>query len=101
MAVEAMAQIIRHILRDTLGVIVVNVPATAPMAAMITEPRATTPARASVFSPAEKSRNHIRNSGSLCSPTTLSMMIFSGHGAAMLIAVSMSIATEYDGEPTR
>ena len=59
---------------------------------MSTAPSAATPARARVCSPEEKSRSHVRNSGSLCFPTTLSMMIFSGHGAAMLMAVSISIA---------
>ena len=61
---------------------------------MTTAPAAATPASAIVCSPNEKSRSHARNSGSLCFPTTLSMMIFSGQGAAMLMAVSMSMATK-------
>ena len=61
---------------------------------MSTAPAAATRARPSVCSPNEKSRSQCRNSGNLCFPTTLSMMIFSGHGAAMLIAVSMSMATK-------
>jgi len=55
-------------------------------------PSAATTASAIVFSPDEKSRNHVRYSGKLCFPTTLSRIILSGHGAAMLINVSRSIA---------
>jgi hypothetical protein len=62
--------------------------------AIITTPIAATPASARVCSPDEKSRNQVRNSGNLCFPTTLSMMIFNGHGAARLIAVSTSIAAK-------
>src|SRR5262245_53181056 len=64
------------------------------MMAMSTVPTAAAIASASVCSPTEKSRSHARYSGNLCLPTTLSMMTFSGHGAARLIAVSNTIATK-------
>jgi hypothetical protein len=47
-----------------------------------------------VCSPKEKSRNHDSNSGSLWRPTTLSIMIFNGQGAARLMAVSTSMAAK-------
>src|SRR5665213_233534 len=62
------------------------------MAVMAIYPSATNAARASLFSFEKTESNQLSHSGNLWRPTTLSMIIFKGHGVATLIAVSTSIA---------
>jgi hypothetical protein len=62
---------------------------------------AATAARAIVCSPAEILRSQVRYSGNLCFPTTLSMIILTGQGAAMLINVSTSIAIKMIARDSR
>ena len=86
MVIKAAAKIARNILRDALGVVIVNI------ARDCADRRDRDRREGGRACQGQKSRSQVRNSGSLCFPTTLSRMILSGQGAAMLMAVSNSMA---------